>query len=566
VTGMALLAGLACVAAAGEGDEGWPPGGDLEWTCEYAADVLPEQAAPLWAAYNGLETEASVDDGVLRIVDASSEKGSMRSYRHTRRIDAEQGAVVEARIQLVANDDFTGTHVMLADGVHEAILTVCPDRVAVNRDGPTYTMTTTDDFHVYRMAVRKDDVLVWVDGQLVVDGKGAHTRPAHAGRNQVSFGAGASVAQSEALWDYVRYAVLGELETPEVVAGAQHVVIYKRKDVYACFPSLVQSEDGTLATGFGTRVRRSHIDPTGGSATYLSKDNGRTWEEAPKGYRIIEPSWRCPDGSLVRAGAYGWRQVPAERRAEFEDKAITVRDVRPGVVAYLQGACVRRSTDGGETWQREELELPKHKSLMNYTRAERCTLASGVRLAAPYGALPDDELGRSFILRSEDHGKTWTFDTLAVDPEGKVRLNETALAENDRGEVIAMIRSEPPAGGHLYQSITTDEGRTWSPPKRTDVWGYPAHLLRLHDGRMLCCYGYRRDAMGIRAVLSSDGGHTWDTEHTIVLRADGWGNGGDLGYPISVETAPGEVFTIYYITNEDGITHVAGTIWQPPAA
>ena len=351
---------------------------------------------------------------------------------------------------------------------------------------------------------------------------------------------------------------------PEPIAGAEDVVIYKKEGIYACFPSLVQFEDGTLATGFGTRIRRSHIDPTGGSATYLSKDRGRTWEPAPKGFRIIEPSWRCKDGSLVYARAYGWREVPAERRGEFEEKGIVVRDVRPGVVAYLQGARVKRSADGGQTWQTEELELPPHSSLMNFHLAERCTLSSGVRLAAPYGSLPDDKVSRSFILRSGDDGKTWTFDTLAVDPEQKVRLNETALAENDQGEVIAMIRSEPPAGGHLYQCISTDQGKTWSPAKRTDIWGYPAHLLKLDDGRMLCGYGYRRDAMGIRAVLSNDGGHTWDTDNVIVLRCDGFGNGGDLGYPISVETAPGEIFTIYYITNKDGITHVAGTMWNVP--
>jgi len=359
-------------------------------------------------------------------------------------------------------------------------------------------------------------------------------------------------------------AVLGQPPRPEPIAGAEHIVVYKKKGVYACFPSLTQLEDGTLATRFGTRVRASHIDPTGGGATYLSKDHGRTWEPAPKGYKSPKTSLRCKDGSLAYASAYGWRQVPAERRKEFEDQGIVVRDVRPGVVAYLQGGRIRRSTDNGKSWQSEELELPPHKSLMNFHVAQRCTLSTGVRLVAPYGSLAEDEVSRAFILRSEDDWKTYTFDTLGVDPEQKVRLSETALAENANGEVIAMMRSEPPAGGHLYQSISTDQGKTWSPAKRTGIWGYPAHLLKLHDGRMLCSYGYRRDAMGVRAVLSMDGGHTWDIDNEVVLRADGFGHGGNLGYPISAETAPGQIFTIYYITNQDGITHVAGTIWEVP--
>jgi hypothetical protein len=64
--------------------------------------------------------------------------------------------------------------------------------------------------------------------------------------------------------------------------------------------------------------------------------------------------------------------------------------------------------------------------------------------------------------------------------------------------------------------------------------------------------------------LSKDGGHTWDADHIVVLRDDHVGAGGDLGYPISVEIEPGRVFTIYYITLEDGITHIAGTDWRVP--
>ncbi len=41
--------------------------------------------------------------------------------------------------------------------------------------------------------------------------------------------------------------------------------------------------------------------------------------------------------------------------------------------------------------------------------------------------------------------------------------------------------------------------------------------------------------------------------------------GGDLGYPISIETDPGHIVTIYYMTNDDGITHVAVTHWDVPS-
>ena len=357
-----------------------------------------------------------------------------------------------------------------------------------------------------------------------------------------------------------------DVESVQRIDGAEDVVIYKKPGVYACFPSVVRLEDGTLYASFGTRVRASHIDGTGGSAAYVSRDGGRTWTPHD-GAHVIMPHTRCQDGSLVNANAYGWREVPAERKAEFEEKRITVRDVRPGVVAYLQGARVRRSADEGKTWTSEELPLPKHHSMMNYNVASQCVLSGGVRLVSIYGTLWDAPLGQSFVLRSADDGATWTFHAIPPDPEDKVRLNETALAENDRGEVIAMIRNEGrDEGRYLFQSFSRDGGATWSPPQRTGLWGYPAHLLRLEDGRMLCTYGYRRAPMGVRAALSADGGHTWDTDNILVLRCDAKPrHGGNLGYPISIETAPGQIFTIYYIQLEaDDDTHVAGTHWRVP--
>ena len=78
--------------------------------------------------------------------------------------------------------------------------------------------------------------------------------------------------------------------------------------------------------------------------------------------------------------------------------------------------------------------------------------------------------------------------------------------------------------------------------------------------------------MGVRAVLSEDGGRTWDMSKEVVLRDDGvatWGNPlgghspGDIGYPLSVELADGTIFTTYYFVVEDGTVHCAATKWKP---
>ena len=83
-----------------------------------------------------------------------------------------------------------------------------------------------------------------------------------------------------------------------------------------------------------------------------------------------------------------------------------------------------------------------------------------------------------------------------------------------------------------------------------------------------------------QAVLSSDGGATWDLDNEVVLRDDGgypsslkkdmtgtlrpppgrWQ--GDVGYPVSVQLPDYSILTAYYTTESDGITHTAVTRWE----
>ena len=64
----------------------------------------------------------------------------------------------------------------------------------------------------------------------------------------VGFGSLSSAATGEAWWDSVSWSA--EQPEVEVYAQAEHHIVYKHEDVYACFPSLYQYEDGTLVSWF----------------------------------------------------------------------------------------------------------------------------------------------------------------------------------------------------------------------------------------------------------------------------------------------------------------------------
>jgi len=166
-------------------------------------------------------------------------------------------------------------------------------------------------------------------------------------------------------------------------------------------------------------------------------------------------------------------------------------------------------------------------------------------------------------------------------PRGtKSRYGEPHLAELGSGRILMMIRStavpyddESPRN-MLWQTYSDDGGETWAEMQPTFLWGFPPHLLVLSDGRVLCSYGHRRPPYGQRACLSEDG-ISWNVDHEIVLRDDA--QNGDLGYPASIELAPGRILTVYYQPVPESPSprmsppdprrskpDIQGTFWEPP--
>lgn len=352
------------------------------------------------------------------------------------------------------------------------------------------------------------------------------------------------------------------------VKDAEEVVVYRKEGVYVCFPGLTQLADGRLITTFATRARVSHVDPVGGSAELVSSDGGQTW--SPTNEPVINPAWKTRDGTFVKALADGWIYVPRSQKDKLDQEQRITMIANDRDAAYLGGAHSSVSTDG-KTWTDRKIDIPDDiAGLMNHSMdAMETVTKNGVRLVAIYGRRKNHPRYEVFFLRSADDGKTWTFVEML--PGGfdvpDFGLSETTIATMPNGDVLAMCRPDPADSihGDLYASISRDDGLTWSKPKKTGIWGYPADLLVLPDGRVLCAYGYRRSPMGIRACLSHDNGQTWDIKNEMILRADGLASSiGDLGYPLLALRPDGKVFCIYYIVTDGVMPYIGGTIFSLP--
>jgi len=362
----------------------------------------------------------------------------------------------------------------------------------------------------------------------------------------------------------------------------EDVVLYRNRAHYAAFPSLHQGQNDELWVSFRWNTTRSHFGKAAGGQTgsvaLYSPDGGRTWRENSKD-PDYKPSRQAglvlSDGTQISIGPLMHEVLPKEKKEELLQRGILVKEWPDGhLSASYRVKLTRRQP--AQPSKVSYPELPAFASMGGFGAG--VVLPSDVVLKPVYGQQsPKDSAGRAWVLRSADRGNSWQLVTVACD--GQHSFNESDLLALPDGRVLAMIRIEsgrqstvpPQERGFLWQTESSDEGKTWSAPRRTDIWGYPPTLLRLRNGDLLCSYGYRRAPYGIRACFSHDDGRTWDTANEVILRADalpdgprkGKGTSSDLGYPRSVELADGTIFTVYYITLGDGVTHIAASRWTP---
>lgn len=510
-------------------------------------------------------------DGALRILDDGTEQGDLLIFQRSWAAVPELGAACRARVKVIGCTGLAGVMIGFSDGQHEDLLTLYPDRLELYHAKLSAPFDTTDDFHDYQVDIKGADVTVRADGKVVIDGAGKLIFPAHQGRNRCSFGSGASASLGESLWQWVEWTDCSEQLRAKfpVIGGAQQVVVFRERGVYAPFPGLSQvPETDTLYATFSKKTTATHFETTGSTPGRMeSTDGGRTWhpvDQLPSTARGPRPGevFSAADGALIRIGQNWRRYFPPEERPKYEGKyrIETPGTYQPGWFAINSGGYLMRSEDKGKTWQRTDVpELDTWSSCSSPW--SWLQLHDGRLMRAFMVRSGQDDSGDVYVTITAD-GKTSETHRVMGDPDEKLRFTEETLAyETSYGAIWLLTRVE---GGddQLWQALSVDDGQTWSSRPSGIVGHPPSGLVKLSDGRLVLTYGYRHPPFGIRAVVSTDEGLTWDTTHVITLRNDGAGY--DLGYPQSLQLSDGTIFTVYYFTDEDGITHIAGTRWRVP--
>lgn len=367
----------------------------------------------------------------------------------------------------------------------------------------------------------------------------------------------------------------------------EHIVIHKENDYHSAFPDIIRLQNDSLMVVFrqapvrpgdgvvgdrNEKLTHEHLDPDSRIALVCSTDDGAIWN--PNSYTVVDASdgsqdlnlamiSQLPCGELV-INNHRWFMIPPGQREQITtlgaQRWILSLSGRSFGEAVFDSLYFSRSADQGDTWSEPQPVSISDLGYLSHTgKNGMVEMPDGSWLLPLHGRCAADERNRVYTVRSRDEGRTWGQPlTIAYDPEQRIGFHEPAMLRLPGGTLLTVMRTDG-ADGYLYQAFSTDDGWTWQGLKRTPIWGFPCHLLSLRSGHVLCAYGYRREPFGVRAVLSFDGGRTWDMRREIVIRSDGLHR--DLGYPASIQLQDDRILSVYYFHDADGIRYIGGSIY-----
>jgi sialidase-1 len=333
-----------------------------------------------------------------------------------------------------------------------------------------------------------------------------------------------------------------------------------------------------------------------------SPDGGRTWSapEVVLPWTATTGNWDCgfcelADGTwLVNMTITGF----FKRGVKPEGVSWSAHPVTPEwgdwTWAYKTqgwlGTVVVKSEDRGKSWS-DPIPVNVRPLKHGGCRLGCWQLPSGSILMGLYGRIHgyeeegEGESTRSALMRSDDGGDNWEyFSTLAYDPASIIDYEEPGLVRLKDGRLVCFLRTHVNPSGdarNMVMVVSEDDGFSWTPPKWTNIWGYPPELIPLVDGRYLMIYGYRRPPYGVRGIVSPDG-VTWDVKNEFVICEGGvpgkstaerpgssrktpssgkygsgridWSNPGiyqHIGYPSVVQIPDGTIVASYHEWSDD---------------
>lgn len=326
------------------------------------------------------------------------------------------------------------------------------------------------------------------------------------------------------------------------------------KNNYFAWPSVTKLQNGKIAVT-ASGYRNSHVCPFGKAVISYSEDEGET-------YTLPAPCIDTPlddrDAGILAFGKSGVIVTSFNNTVAFQRQFSKQSKMREGYLDTI-------TKEEEETYLGSEFVI-SHDYGVTFGELHKSPITS------PHGPIQlrngkilwigrvfskaDTDLGEADrILAYEintENGQMQYISTLPIVMKNGMKMLscEPCAIETTDGTIICHIRVQNGSDSFganvftIYQTISKDQGVTWSEPQQIleDQGGAPAHLLQHSSGVLICTYGYRQKPYGIKVMFSHDQGITWETGYTIYDK----GINGDLGYPCSIELDNKDILTVFY--------------------
>ena len=281
------------------------------------------------------------------------------------------------------------------------------------------------------------------------------------------------------------------------------------------FAQSARLADGRLACTYRRGETKHSYD--GVLVAQTSDDEGETWSGpatvfdgtalSPPESLISAHLLACGDGSLLAAASVA--VITVEGSYVFSEEGRT----------QARKMYKMRSSDGGQTWtppqafehfDRPQLGLP----------GKSFVLPGGeIMLNTAY----PNEAGSSVtaLSFSSDHGRSFGPLTDVIGAgENRLSYDDPYYAAFPDGSVLGLFwtyRLDNEATVDVHRCVSTDAGRTWTPPRPVGMLGQVTVPLVLDDETVLATGNSRQNPEGIRLWISHDGGATFADEPPVQM-------------------------------------------------
>lgn len=328
---------------------------------------------------------------------------------------------------------------------------------------------------------------------------------------------------------------------PETIISNPH-----SRHGYFSWPTVSLLQDGKIAVG-ASGFRIEHICPFGKAVISYSFDGGETYSlPAP----VIDTPLDDRDAGICTFGKKGVIFTSFNNSADMlrqhnkENKYVQsyINTITKEDEEKYLGSIFRISNDCGITFGKifsSPVTSPHGPTELR----DGTVLWAGNNFHNYSG-------GIEVVSINTENGETEFVGKITID-DAEIELCEPHLIEPADGKLICHIRGEHKDENDsiftVFQSVSYDKGKTWSAPEMLldETGGAPPHLIQLSSGILLSTYGRRKLPYGIMAMMSLDGGKSWEKDIRIYENHAS----DDIGYPSTVELSDGTLITVFYATD-----------------